>query len=295
MCDDDDSCAGFETSEGLRDLLNRLHAAGCDTWQHNPEVAALMTHAANRYAALARKHGLDPWEAAAAAFEAMRTQAVRTADDPWAVVTRAVQVTMIAEERGNGLLCSTDQARRSKYSVFHDAERFSDRENPLPDYHPAFHINPDDEDTDTANDPTGSAPRNGRSRGDESAAVATAVEDITGLFSALGWPTAAARTAIEYVCGRLAAATSRASAHESLRRDRHARALLDLPAESWNALLRVVLGHPDPDRAHTSVGRGVLLRLLVGEPVHALLADDDLVLSISLSAPSQAFGGDRHE
>ena len=36
-----------------------------------------MRHAAQKYAALARKHGLDPWEAATAAFEAMRTGAVR--------------------------------------------------------------------------------------------------------------------------------------------------------------------------------------------------------------------------
>ena len=54
---------------------------------------------------------------ASAAFEAMRTPATRRADDPWAVVTRAVQVTCIAEERGNGLLCSPHQARRVQFSV----------------------------------------------------------------------------------------------------------------------------------------------------------------------------------
>ena len=35
-----------------------------------------------------------------------------SADDPWAVITRAVQVSLIAEERAAGLLCSTAQARR---------------------------------------------------------------------------------------------------------------------------------------------------------------------------------------
>lgn len=64
--------------------------------------------------------GLDQWEAASAAFDAMRTPAVRNAEDPWAVITRAVQVTLIAEESGNGLLCSTHQARRPQYSGFHD-------------------------------------------------------------------------------------------------------------------------------------------------------------------------------
>ena len=62
----------FEDSEALRALLNRLHDAGRDAWRTDPEAAALMRHAAQRYGALAKKHGLDPWEAASAAFEAMR-------------------------------------------------------------------------------------------------------------------------------------------------------------------------------------------------------------------------------
>src|SRR6187402_2376012 len=106
-----DGRAGFEDSEGLRALLNRLHAAGRGSWRGDPEAAALMRHAAEKYAALARKHGLDPWEAAAAAFDAMLTPSVRRAEDPWAMVTRAVQVTCIAEERATWLLCSVHQAR----------------------------------------------------------------------------------------------------------------------------------------------------------------------------------------
>jgi hypothetical protein len=89
-----------------------------------------------------------------AAFEAMRTPSVRRADDPWAVITRAVQITCIAENRANGLLCSVHQARRPRYSSFHDAERFSDRENPLTDYHPAFRADPfaHDDDDDVSGD-----------------------------------------------------------------------------------------------------------------------------------------------
>src|SRR5690606_8991306 len=63
--------ARFEDSEALRALLNRLHEAGKGAWRHDPEAALLMRHAADKYAALAKKHGLDPWEAASAAFEAM--------------------------------------------------------------------------------------------------------------------------------------------------------------------------------------------------------------------------------
>lgn len=270
---------GFEDSERLRDLLNRLHDAGRSAWRDDPEVAELMRHAARKYAALARKHGLDPWEAAAAAFEAMRTPSVRRAENPWAVITRAVQVTCIAEDRGNGLLCSVHQARRPRYSVFHDAERFSDRENPLIDYHPAFHIdphNPDSQDNDPA------APEGSTMVG---SAVESAVEDAIALLCLLGWEADVARGSVEYVCARLAEAPSRVSAFETMRRDRHARALLDLPSPSWHGLLRVILGAPDPDLAHTNTGRGILLRLLIGEPLRVLLSDDDLVRAVTLAAP----------
>ncbi|MFT3799056.1 hypothetical protein [Microbacterium sp.] len=266
--------ARFEDSEALRALLNRLHDAGRGAWRDDPEAAALMHHAADKYAALARKHGLDPWEAASAAFEAMRGAATRRAEDPWAVVTRAVQVTCIGEERGNGLLCSVHQARRPRYSVFHDAERFSDRENPLPEYHPALHVNPFTEQDDEA-----------ASASEPVTTVASAVEDTIALFSLLGWEPETARAAVEYVAARLAEAPSRASAFEGLRRDRQARALLDLPGSSWTALLRIVLGTPNPALAHTNAGRGVLLRLLIGEPLRALLMDDDLVLAAGLAAP----------
>ena len=275
--DSQDKRGRFEDSEALRALLTRLHEAGQGAWRHDPEAAALMRHAADKYAALARKHGLDPWEAASAAFEAMRGAATRRAEDPWAVVTRAVQVTCIGEERGNGLLCSVHQARRPRYSVFHDAERFSDRENPLPDYHPAFRFDPfaDTDDDDESDEVVPERAVN----------VTAAVEDTIALLSWVGWEPTTARAAVEYITGRLAESVSRASAFETLRRDRQARALLDLPGSSWTTLLRIVLGHPDPALSGTSTGRGLLLRLLNGEPLRALLRDDDLVLTAGLAAP----------
>lgn len=270
---------GFENSEGLRALLTRLDAQGRGAWRDDPEVAALMRHAADRYAALARKHGLDPWEAGAAAFDAMRTPSVRKADDPWAMVTRAVQVTCIAEERANGLLCSVHQARRPHFSIFHDAERFSDRENPLTDYHPAFRTSPADDGADE----TGNRPLDVRVGTTD---VGSAIEDTIALFALLGWPSSTARAGVEYVCARLTETTSRVSAFEALRRDYHARALLDLPSTSWLAMLRVVLGNPDPDLAHTAAGRGVLRRLLADEPLRDLMADDAVLAEVVLSVPS---------
>jgi len=269
--------AWFEDSEVLRALLVRLHAGGRDAWRTDPDAAALMEHAATKYAALARKHGLDPWEAATAAFEAMRGAATRRADDPWAVVTRAVQITCAAEERGQGLLCSTHQARRPRYSQFHDPERICERDNPLTDYHPAFHT-PDftgeyDHD-DQAEPPL-----------EPITDVATAIEDTIRLFVHLEWEPSIARAAVEYVTMRLGELPSRLSAYEVLRRDKHALAMHDLTVASWNALLRIVLGNPDPTLASTNTGRGVLMRLLIGEPLRLLLRDEELVLSVSMAAP----------
>ncbi|BEH01847.1 hypothetical protein brsh051_11280 [Brooklawnia propionicigenes] len=271
----------FTSGEGLRALLNRLHEAGPGAWQHDPVAADLMVYAAQKYDLLARKHGLDPWEAASAAFDVMRTKAARTADDPWGVVTHAVRITCIAEERGQGLLCSVHQARRPNFSVFHDAERLSDRENPLTDYHASFQVtDPDPTDTDTGADAdAGVGPPAVRM------SAHAAMDDAIALFVALEWPPHVARAGVEHICQALARAGNRQSAYELLRRDKHARALLDVNRTAWSALLRALLGHPNPAYAATASGRGILLRLLIGESREALLRDDDLVLMISLAAP----------
>src|SRR5690606_7456774 len=168
-------------------------------------------------------------------------------------------------------------------SALHDPERFSDRETPLTDYHPAFHIpDPHDDATDHSSTEAGSA-------GATMSATA-AVDDVVMLFTELGWPGDAARAAIDYVCTALTRTGSRQSAFEALRRDRYALAFLDLPRTSWSALLQALLGHPHPAYAATSIGRGVLLRLLLGESPAMLLRDDDLVLTIALASPVRERG-----
>ncbi len=268
----------FRGSEGLRALLNRLAEAGPGAWRDDQEAAELMRYTMDKYGALARKHRLTPEDAAVAAFEVMRTPAARTALDPWAVVTRAVQVTLVAEERADGLLCSTARARRRTGNGDHDAERFGERERPLHEYHPAFRVTAEPDGADPDDD----ASRDGRTSAYQ--AVDTAVQ----LFVALGWPRDTARTALDYVCARLIEAGSRVNAHEVLRRDRHAQALLDVDRRAWAALLRVVLGSPNKDLAHTSAGRGLLLRLLIDERPDELLADDDFVMAVHRSALSAA-------
>jgi hypothetical protein len=280
-----ESAKDFTTSEGLRVLLRRLHTAGPGAWQHDPAAAELMVFVAEKYSPLAHKHGLDPWEAASAAFDVMRTQAARTAVDPWAVVTHAVRITCIFEERAQGLLCSVHQARRPHVSAFHDPERFSDRENPLTDYDPAFQVTDPiptrhDKDQDEKEDTAGTC-----------TSASAAVEDAIAFFTLLDWPPATARAGIEHVCGALTRTGTRQTTYEALRRDKHAQALLDIPRASWTALLKALLGNPHPAYAATTAGRGVLLRLLTGESLPVLLRDDDLIVTVSLAAPREHRGG----
>jgi hypothetical protein len=258
----------FARSEGLRALLDRLHRAGPGAWRTDAEAAELMRFAARRYAALARKFGMEPEDAAVAAFEAMLNRSTRTANDPWAVVTVAVRITLIAEQRAHGLLTSTERARRPQYSVFHDAERFSDRESELTGYHPAFQTPPIDEDEPQ-----------------ESTDAGRAVDSTIALMALLGWDEDTARGGIEYICSRLLDYGERAAAYDVLRRDKSARALLDLPHDSWIGLLRIVLGHPTA--AGTNARRGTLVRLLIGDGLAELLDDDDLVLAVALANPER--------
>lgn len=268
-----DASTHFETSDGLRALLDRLHKTGDHAWNNDPEVASLMRHAARRYANLAHKHGLDPWEAASAAFDAMRTAAVRNAIDPWAVVTRAVQVTMIAEDRANALLCSVHQARRSKYAVLHDVDRFCDRDERFPEFQRPLY-------SQQCQGPDDAVPPDG-----PPTSAAAAVDDATALLALLGWDDEQAREVVDFICTRLAELGSRAATYEALRRDRHARALLDVPGVAWNRVLRIVLGTPDPDLGQYRAARGVLLRLMIGEPLQSLLSDLELVLAVEASVP----------
>lgn len=241
----------FADSEGLRALLKRLRSAGRYAWRDDPEARDLMMFVATRYASLARKHHLDPEDAMAAAFDAMRRDTTRASRDPWAVVTTAVRTTLIAEERANALLTSTHRARRPQYADLRGVERFSDQEADISAFHPAFHV----EDTYDATVPTEAI----------TAEVRAAIQDTTGWLVRLGWPTDVARVGVDYVCSGLIDAGSPTRAYEVLRRDRVGRVRLDLSHRAWISFLRTVLGHPQSPNIHDR--RGVLARLLIGDPV----------------------------
>ncbi|WP_107706220.1 serine/arginine repetitive matrix protein 2 [Nocardioides allogilvus] len=260
----------FTTPKGLRRLLVRLRVSGPLAWETDPEASDLMRFTARKYEALAVKHRCDSSAGAAAAFEAMRTYAVRSAIDPWAVVTQAVKVSLIAEERAAGLMCSVDQARRPEISRHHDVRRFCDTEADLPNFLPSLAVEPF------------KAVETPPTRAFE------AVEMAIDLFTALGWPHDTATCALDYIASRLAESGSRSKTHAALRRDHTARALLDIDQDAWSTVLRIILGNPNPDEACTSDGHGVLLRLAIGHPVTELLDDDLLVFDISSTAPRPA-------
>ncbi|WP_370325368.1 hypothetical protein [Euzebya sp.] len=263
----DADVGAFTDSEGLRRLLWRLHRAGEGAWREDAEAAALMGYVADRYAALAHKHGHHPEDAAAAAFEAMLTGATRTAADPWAVITVAVRITLIAQQRADGLLTSVPRARRASYSRFHDAERFADRDTDLADYHPALHTS---DPIHTAEAPQG----------------LWVVGQASILLTDLGWPASSARMLVAHICTRLADIGSRTATYEVLRRDKAIRAQLDVPHRCWIALLRATLGHPTTPGP---LSHGILARLLAGESVDDL--GDDTALVAVIRDGAAALGG----
>ncbi|RXW33488.1 exopolyphosphatase [Propioniciclava flava] len=263
---------GFQSPDGLRALLIRLHESGPGAWQTDREAAELMRYTAIKYRPLARKHGLDAWEVASAAFEVMLAPSTRNAGNPWAVVTRAVQITCIAEARAAGLLVSTGKVRHTgRIAGFHDAIRFAEREN-LTDYHPAFAVTPDNDEPEP---------------GEDDGPVAAVLSEVVGLFVSADWDAALVADCVEHVAYRLADLSSRPRAVEVLRRDRSIPTLLDVPRRSWTSLLRIVLGHPDPKHADTPTGDGVLLRLLSGEPPESLRDDDALTDAIHAAHPDK--------
>lgn len=262
---------GIESPEGLRALLIRLHGAGPGAWRGDREAAELMRYTAVRYGRLARRYGLDAWEVASMAFEVMLAPSTRNAGNPWAVVTRAVQISCGVEVRAAGLLVATGKARRTpRIAGFHDAVRFADREH-LADYHPAFAIAPDRDDSEP---------------GEDDRQVATALSETVALFVSEGWDAALVADCVEHVAYGLADLSSRSRAVEVLRRDRTVPVLLGLPPRSWTALLRIVLGHPGAKHTGTPTGDGVLLRLLSGEPPDSLRDDNALRDAIRAANPN---------
>ncbi|MFT4264106.1 MAG: hypothetical protein QM572_12040 [Nocardioides sp.] len=270
------STPDFATAEGLRALLFDLAYGDPNAWQSSPEATDLMTYAMEKYASLAHKYGLEPTDAAAAAFEVMQNRATRIAEDPWAVITHAVELTLIYESRAEGLLCSTDRARKTTGLDYHDAERFSDRESEITDYDPAFHVHALMADP---YDPTEKQPDG------EPTNAFFALADAVKFFEELGWRRRDAELGLDYIAARLARCGDPRTAYVSLRRDGNGPGWLDVDQNGWLTMLRTLLGDPRKDYEGTGRGRGVLLRLCTGDVLNDLFQDDALANAIQAIAP----------
>jgi len=262
-----DACP-FADSEYLRKVLIRI----CNTddgWNQDPEAEPLITYAADRFAKLAVKHHLEPADAMAACFEAMRNPSVRYGIDPWGVIVTAVATTFRAWQFADEALTSIDTARRGGLSGCR-AERFCERDLPIWEYDQAFAVDfPDD----LGDEPESDAP----------APIPEQAHALAALFTTQGWPPASTVVAVEVVLRKLADAGSRPSAYEALRRERRWRAITGLPADSWTAMLRLLLGTPGSDL--TDAGKGILLRLAFGEGLTHLACDATLSKAVAQAAP----------
>jgi len=260
----------FRDSEYLRRVLMRLYVKGADSWRTDPEADELLRFAIDRFADLARKHGLDPDDGGSAAFEAMRNPSVIFGDDPWGIIVHAVKTTLAAWEFADQALCSVETARRGGLTGC-TPERFSDREKEVWEYDPAFATCDERNEDDETSGPS----------------IREQAEMLALLFAEHGWSVDSTATAVEVILRRLADAGTRPAAYEMLRRDKRWRAITDMPSASWTGLLRLLLGTPNDWAGVTDKGRGIMLRLALGETIDDLANDETLAKGIRLVKPGK--------
>ena len=271
----------FTTGEGLRILLLRLHLDGPHAWSTDPEATELIEFCMTKYAGMAKKYRQTPHDAAFAAFEVLRAPATIEADDPWGVVTRAVQLSLMAEDRANGLLCDQSRARRLLTSDQHDATRFSDyeldgaRSVETITVDPALLEHLDAADAAMSRRPSQITPVEAR----------TALDVAAKLLAGFGWDPTDARSCLDYITERLTITADSARAFEYLRRDKNALGRFDLELRRWTALCAVVLGHPH--HPALAVRDGLLARLMRGQRTTELLVDERLVRALVAASPAR--------
>jgi hypothetical protein len=268
----------FLDPDELRWLLIRLTIDGPDAWRHDPEAAELIRFVIRRYGDLALRHHLPPDDAAVAAFELLRTRTVLKSDDPWAVVTRGVEAALITEEVAQGLLCSPRAAKEQGAHRDPKAARVGAYETAIWEFHPRLRV-PAQQDSIGVNP-----------EANDRVNAFQAADDVVRVFIFHNWPEHTARAGVEFICSRLIEFGDRDRAHESLRRERQPKALLDLDQTEWLTMLRVVLGSRNPNHRHTRTGRGLLLRRVCDEAVEDLINDDDVAAALTASAPAEHGG-----
>lgn len=261
-----DALPEFTTPEGLRALLDRLAELGDEAWATMPQAAKLLAYCADRYRNLARKCHLAEHDAAVAAFEVLRSPALRRARNPWAVVTTAVGRTLRAEARADQLLCSRDRARRIMARTdLPPALRIGDPSAPsaTPDGDPAPWL---ELALATAHSDGAAADELDSTTAVDVARVQAATRTTIAVLIAVGWSKDVAQLGLEHITTTLITAGGVPAARERLRKDRQPAAEMDVDQPTWTRLVSAVLGTP--------ARNGVLHRLLGGDTARLVIEQD---------------------
>lgn len=243
----------FTTSDGLRRTLIALAADGERAWRTAPVVTPLLAFIVEKYAPLARAWHREPGDVMYDAFGALRAPGTARARDPWAIVTRAVELGLAGEVHGERLLTSPDKARRP--SMRPDAPPIRSGE-----YEEFFYGVLVVDDAETAHE------REER--------IGAGLVRTASLFLVMtGWSPRIVEAAVTYVIERLASLSSAESALDVLRKDAAIQLRLGLSSRAWAGLVRLLVGNP---RARDRGRYGVLARVVLGAEVRELLFDDAL-------------------
>ena len=238
----------FTTSEGLRQVIAELTAH--QAWSTSPVAAELMVYATGAYLAVARAWHRDPNDAAYEAFTAMITPSTLRAKDPWAVVTRAVALSIAAETLAERFLTSQDKARRPTKRPLTDPIRAGHYEDYLYDVHRHLLTGAREDGVDR-------------------------VVRLSSVFLvATGWLPQPVERAVDYIAHRITGLRSRESAAETTANDLNIATRLGYDPDSWRGLVRLTVGRV-PKNGEREMG--LFARVLLGDDLAELLADQTLV------------------
>ena len=245
----------FTTSEGLRELLTELNEH--NAWASSPVAAELMVYATRKYAPIAKAWHRDPDDAAYEAFLAMRQPTTLRADDPWAVITRAVALGISAEVHADRNMTSQDKARRPSKRPAEEPMRAGHYEEFFYDVHPHAHS------------------LSTRDDGGEDRSVDRVIRATCVFLVLTDWPARPVEQAVDYIAHRITGLSSGSSALEIVAKELHIAIRLGYTPDEWASLVRLVVGTKTGKRKAGDYG--LFARVLLGDDVADLLRDETLV------------------
>jgi hypothetical protein len=200
----------------------------------------------------------------------MQSKSFRSAVDPWAVITTAVQRHLSAETYAQRLLTSTDKAAHASRDDggWVQPVRVGDDSAWLERAAAARAV---------AHPCDGSVTR-----------VQVLTQTLTGLLADLGWEPSLAQGCVEYIVDALCCGSSRAAVGGRLSRERTVPAVLGVPRESWLVVARELVGQIP--RTGRVIRLGLIARLLLGHTLEEIAQDQRLVRALTAAAPEPIAG-----